>query len=141
MKTVLNLSLSICAFLLVSCVSPIVKRIENNPQIYANLSEQHKTMVARGEITEGMSKQAVFIAWGRPDHGVKSSHGGKAYEHWSYSGYQAVQGTSFGFGMGYMGCGYYEPSLYYEPTVTYLPYEARRVEFLNSKVTSWSTAR
>lgn len=141
MKIALYLSLSICALLLASCTSPIVKRIEHNPQIYAALSEQHKAMVSKGEIAEGMSKPAVFIAWGRPDHGTMRSQNGKTYERWSYSGYEVVQGTSMGFDMGYSGCGYYEPGFYYGPTVTYLPYEARRVEFLNSKVSSWSTAR
>ncbi|MEY4484926.1 MAG: hypothetical protein RL693_2378, partial [Verrucomicrobiota bacterium] len=138
MKRLFTFSLSAIALLLVSCTSPIVKRIEHNPQIYAALSDQHKSMVSRGEISEGMTKQAVFIAWGRPDRGSKGSQNGKAYERWSYSGYEAVQGTSMGVGMGYWGYGYYEPGFYYAPTVTYLPYEARRVEFLNNKVTAWS---
>lgn len=141
MKTVLTLLLSASALLLASCTSPIVKRIEHNPAIYAALSEPHKAMVSRGEITEGMSKQAVFIAWGRPDRGSKGSQNGKAYERWSYSGYEAVHGTSLGMGMGYWGYGCYDPGFYYAPTVTYLPYEARRVEFLNNKVTAWSTTR
>lgn len=141
MKSVLTLSLSAIALLLASCTSPIVKRIEHNPEIYAALSEPHKAMVARGEISEGMTKQAVFIAWGRPDRGSKGSQNGKAYERWSYSGYEAIHGTSVGFGPSYSGCGYYDTGFYYAPTVTYLPYEARRVEFLNSKVKAWSTAR
>lgn len=141
MKTALSLLLSASALLLASCTSPIVKRIEHNPAIYAALSESHKAMVARGEITEGMSKQAVFIAWGRPDRGSKGSQNGKVYERWSYAGYEAVHGSRMGFGPAYWGCGYYETGFYYEPTVTYLPYEARRVEFLNNKVTAWSTER
>lgn len=126
---------------LASCVSPIAKRIEHNPAIYQALSEPHKNLVRTGQIAEGMSKPAVFIAWGRPDRSTKGSKGGKSFERWSYSGYDAVHGTSLGFGYGYGGWGgpfYYDTGLFYQPTVTYVPYERKYVIFINDRVSEWS---
>lgn len=129
------------AVLMSSCASGVEKRIAHNPQIYQALTEGHKRLVSSGQVTEGMSKEAVFLAWGRPDRSSKGSKQGKSFERWSYRGYEPVHSTSFGYGYG-GGWGpygyYYHPVMVYEPTVTYLPFEARRVDFSSNKVTAWS---
>lgn len=135
--------------LLASCTSPIVKRIERNPEIYNSLSTRHKELVQQGRVEEGMSKQAVFIAWGRPDRASKGSKSGKSYEKWSYTGYDAAYTRGWGYGGypgGYWGRGYgrscyYDHAFFYEPMTTYVPYEAARVEFLSGRVSAWSTSR
>lgn len=130
---------------MVSCASPIERRIERNPGLYNALNERHKGLVARGEIEEGMSKQAVFIAWGRPDRAFKGSRNGRSLEQWSYVAYDAVPGGGWaGPGFGYYG-GWYGPSRYhydplffhYQPMIGYVPYERAKVEFSNSKVVGW----
>jgi hypothetical protein len=139
----LRLFLVALALTMASCTSPIVKRIERNPEIYNSLSTRHKEMVTLGQIEEGMSKKAVFLAWGRPDRAAQGSERGKAYERWSYAGYDPVY--TMGFGPGYWGGGwsghYYDRAFFYEPMMTYVPYEAAKVEFLNGTVTSWAKSR
>ena len=134
--------------LLASCTAPVQKRIEHNPQIYSALSERHKAMVAQRKIEEGMSKGAVFIAWGKADRIGKGSKNGKDFERWSYTGFDTVPGygaggygLGYGYGGGFYGHRYiYDPLFYYDPFVT-VPYEAGRVEFTNGKVSAWSVAK
>jgi hypothetical protein len=147
MRIIPPLLLAAAALFMVSCTSAIVKRIERNPEIYNSLSSQHKALVQQGRVEEGMTKQAVFLSWGKPDRAARGSKSGKTYERWSYAGYDPVYTTSLSYRAGYWGYhphgrGYYgyDP-FYYEPIMTYVPYEARRVEFLNGIVTSWSRSR
>jgi hypothetical protein len=144
MKSLTVLFTAAASLLLASCASPVAMRIERNPDIYNNLSERHKSLVARGEITEGMSKQAVFIAWGRPDRAFKGSRNGRALEQWSYLAYDSVPGgfVGGGYGYGYGGWygarGYcYDPFFVYQPMISYVPYERGKVEFTNAKVSAW----
>ena len=133
---------------LASCGSPIAHRIEKNPGMFAKLSDSEKALVQRGEIAEGMSKDAVFIAWGRPDRVSSGTHAGKPLERWSYKAYEAVHGTAFGVGIGggywghrpFLGGYYGYDTFYAEPTVNYVPYEARRVDFTNGRVIGWVAA-
>ena len=148
MKTIPALCSVVAVLLMASCASPIQRRIEKNPQLYSALSDRHKILVQRGEIEEGMSKPAVFLSWGRADRVATGTKHGKAYERWSYSGYEAVRATSFGMGFGYShfhgryGYDYaYGPAIYPESIVDYVPYEAARVEVLVSKVSAWSATR
>jgi hypothetical protein len=144
---VLQFLLAATALLMASCTSAIVKRIERNPDIYNSLSPHQKALVQEGRIEEGMTKKAVFLAWGKPDRAAQGSRSGKAYEKWSYAGYDPVYTTSLSYRAGYRGYHphgrgfhHYEP-FFYEPMMTYVPYEARRVEFLNGIVTAWSRSR
>jgi len=144
-KKLLFLLPAVAGLLLASCTSPIAKRIEHNPEIYNSLNARQKQLVQTGQIEEGMSKQAVFIAWGKPNRKTAGSRSGKKTERWSYAGYDTVHGSSLGigYGVGYWDGGwgypyYYEPALYYQPTVTYLPYERKWAEFTNSRVSAWS---
>jgi hypothetical protein len=141
MKTFPVLLAAAAALLLASCASPVAKRIERNPDIYNKLSERHKSLVAQGEIEEGMSKQAVFIAWGRPDRAFKGSKSGKPMEQWSYLAYDSVPGGFWGAGYGYGGWygpgHYYDPFFAYQPMISYVPYERAKVEFTNARVSAW----
>jgi hypothetical protein len=144
MKSLPALLSASLALFMVSCTSPIVKRIERNPDIYNSLSGRHQQLVQQGRIEDGMTKKAVFLALGRPDRAAQGSKSGRFYEKWSYAGYQPVHTTGFGFTGGYWGGGYgcgYGHGLMYEPMTTYVPYEAARVEFLNGIVTAWERSR
>ena len=142
MKSLTVLLTAAASLLLASCASPVAKRIERNPDIYNKLSERHKSLVARGEVEEGMSKQAVFIAWGRPDRAFKGSRNGRPMEQWSYLAYDSVSGGFVGGGYGYGGWygrhgSYYDPFFVYQPMISYVPYERAKVEFTNAKVSAW----
>lgn len=135
----------VASLLCASCTAPVVKRIERNPEIFNALSARHKDLVQQGRIEEGMTKKAVFLAWGRPDQVSQGSKSGKTYEKWGYAGYQPSYTTAMGFGYSsrfyHGGCNVYDRAFFYEPMVTYLPYEAARVEFTGGIVTAWSASR
>ena len=145
-----SIPLALCAAalaLLASCTSPVVRRIEHNPDLFKALSVRHQTMVQQGEIEEGMTKPAVFLAWGRPDRASKGSEDGRSLERWSYVGYspEYVPGAGWGARPIYYrgrGCGYggwgYDTAVFYEPMGTYVPYEAGFVVFRDGKVKAWS---
>jgi hypothetical protein len=151
MKIIPALLSAATLLLVASCTSPIVQRIERNPDIYNSLSERHKALVQQGKIEEGMTKKAVFLSWGRPDRAAQGSKNGKAYEKWSYAAYAPTYNSGFGYGPGFGGfygggSGLYGSpfcydSFFYDPMTLYVPYEARRVEFLNGIVFAWSRSR
>lgn len=148
------------AVLLSQCVATPQSRIEKNPQLYSQLGSRDREMVASGSIREGMNRDAVYLAWGRPDRVSVGTHKGRAVESWTYLGQKPVNTYSMGFGYGggwggfpYWGAG----SLGYGwgggiggwggypywgggPSVTYIPYTQAVVEFTSGRVTSWMAA-
>ncbi len=132
--------------MLAGCVSTPQRRIEANPAIYDSLNSSERGLVSRGRITEGMSTNAVFLAWGSPDLVKTSSDGGRITETWLYQGSQPVYDSysTFGYGYGYprhYGYGYdpYCPSYHYAPRVYYQSYIAGKVTFRNKRVVQWET--
>ena len=129
-------------FLMASCASPIQHRIEKNPQLFNSLSEHQKALVQQGAVEEGMSKEAVFLAWGRPDRASQGGKLGKAYERWSYAAYDPVFWGPYGPGYGWGGGPWmYDPYFYPSANVSYVPYEQRWAEFLNNRVAAWSVVK
>ena len=151
MNTRLLVPFALCALLLASCTSTVARRIEKNPEVFNALSDRQKALVQRGRIDEGMGKDAVWLAWGSANRIATGSHEGRTYERWSYTGYEPVFGTTIGFGVGggywgraapFIGDGCFADSYYYqEPTLSYVPYEARRVEFTAGRVSAWMAGR
>jgi hypothetical protein len=78
-------------------------RIKSNPQIYSSLSPADQTLVRQGQIRVGMSKAAVFLAWGNPDRirsGVRKGH---PFEAWIYTTTRTIVLPGY----------YYSPGLYF----------------------------
>lgn len=141
----------VAAFGLISCASPVEKRIARNPEIYSKLSDQDKALVNQGRIREGFTKEAVFLSWGRPDRVAEGSERGKRTEKWTYLGSQPVYtdtmgwggwggwgwGGRYGRGFGYYGA--WDPYWggYGGPMVTYVPYKAASVTFQSSRVVEY----
>ena len=117
-------------------------RIQQRPQAFEQLSDQHKELVAQGRITKGMSQDAVSLAWGSPDARAQGMRDGKNFDRWDYEGRKPV--VTHDFHGGY-GQGYYGPYRYsglgvgFGPTVTYLPYRRSSVWFFNGAVDAWET--
>jgi len=140
------------ALLLSQCVSATPqKRIERNPQLFSQLGNRDRQMVSSGVIREGMSRDAVFLAWGRPDRVTVGTTRGKEVEAWTYLRERAVRTVNFNAGFGYGGWGPYggfgpfggfgwggHPFWGGGPTVTYIPYTAGVVEFSAGRVTKWA---
>tara|TARA_R110002096_G_scaffold44229_7_gene118958 strand:- start:2584 stop:3063 length:480 start_codon:yes stop_codon:yes gene_type:complete len=146
----------IACSMLASCATGPEHRISQNPTQYANLSTRDKERVNRGQVTEGMSKDAVTLAWGRPDRVRKSSRNGKAAETWSYLGSEPVQSTSVGYNIGpysprspfydrydgYGRRGYNRVGpMNINTGVDFIPYIAKTVEFSGNRVVAWEQSR
>lgn len=152
MKTsLLRSCLALTAVLLLSqCVNSTPQsRIQRNPQLFAQLSEKDRQRVVSGVIREGMTRDAVFLAWGRPDRVSVGTSRGKETESWTYVGQQPVRTMNMNMGFGYGGWGYgglggcgpygYGGGPFWGggPSVTYIPYTAGVVEFSSGRVTRW----
>ena len=116
--------------------------------MYGSLSSAQKQAVNEGRLLEGMSKDAVYLAWGRPAAVKEGSKAGQKTEKWRYTGHQPVVSNHINFGYGY-GHGYGRGrGRYYDPfysdyghTVDYVPYTAAVVEFSKGKVLGWERER
>lgn len=147
------------AILFVQCASTPKTRIEKNPQMFSKLSAKDRQLVTHGLIREGMTRDAVFLAWGRPDAVSVGINRGRESENWTYEGQRPVRSMNMNMGFGYGGFGYggfgypgfggFGPYGYggypmwgSGTSVTYIPYTAGTADFVNGRVVSWkSTAR
>ncbi len=130
-----------CAAVLFSCQSPTpMSRASQNPVMYQMLSPEHQMLVQQGRICEGMSKDAVFLAWGNPNTPpMTGQQNGTPYEKWVYVVYDPVLMSTVGVGAGcwHGGCWYGGVG----SSTAYVPREAAWVMFQNDKVTSWESRK
>lgn len=137
-----RLPLLFMVFTVVSCSLPSPQnRIASNGGMYSKLSPAHRQLVSQGKIEEGMSKDAVYLAWGSPDRIFQGEKGGVTRERWVYTRSRPVHTTSFGLGYGtypryrrwgYDGCVYHG-----FPDTVYVPERVAAVEYVNDVVDSW----
>jgi hypothetical protein len=153
--TALVLSAACSALFLAAC-STTETRISSHPEIFQRLSENDRALVSQGKIRNGMSQEAVFLAWGAPDAKTTSVVQGRPAETWVYTAI-ASSPYPYGWGPGYYGRGYYgygyvsrhvhhrpfiRSHFYYDPfyyplsspTVTY---PERTVSFQNGRVVAY----
>jgi hypothetical protein len=142
--------LLVSAFILASCAAPVERRITQNPVMYEGLTSPQKVDVRSGKVREGMSKDAVFLAWGRPTRIHTGMKDGKALERWNYTNYEPTYNTSIGFGTGFLGWGrdngpcfwgINDPFYFGGYNMNYVPVEGKSVEFLDGKVSGFSMPR
>lgn len=131
---------ALCLLVLANCASSTpTSRIQKNPAIYDALSTKEKNLVSQGRIEKGMSKKAVFLAWGRPSTSINGSRNGVDFQRWIYTSYQPVYTNRFyggyGYGWGRYGRPYY--GMGYGPEVDYIPERRAFVEFRNERVHNW----
>jgi outer membrane protein assembly factor BamE (lipoprotein component of BamABCDE complex) len=147
MKTFLRFSLSLLTVLtLCQCATSTPQsRIERNPQIFSRLGAKDRELVTSGVIREGMTQDAVFLAWGSPDRVSAGRSRGKDIESWYYVSERPVRTFNMNMGFGYgawspywgpAGWGGY-PYWGGGPSMTYVPYTTGVVEFTSGCVTSW----
>ena len=134
--------LGLVACMFCSCqTSTPATRIHKNPAIYQQLTPEHQLLVQQGRICEGMSKDAVFLAWGNPNTPpVVGQQNGVAYEKWVYNVYQPVMVDSLTVGAGcWHGPCWGGASM--GTSTAYVPREAAWVMFQNNVVTAWESSR
>ena len=162
MKTPLFIRLCLAVIVttfFVQCSSTPKTRIEKNPQMFSKLSPHDQQLVSHGLIREGMTRDAVFLAWGRPDAVSVGVNRGRESENWTFEGQRPIRSMSMNMGYGYGGFGYGGfgyggfggfgpygyggyPMMGSSTAVTYMPYTAGTADFVGGRVVSWkSTAR
>ncbi len=139
----------IAAMIVSGCASLQEQRINKNPDKFAKLSSSHRASVTQGKVVEGMSRDAVYLAWGRPDIVRTGSRNGNSTETWAYT---LTQPASFyGPSMRYSGySGFYSrygvhPSLDYcrgagwgfGAGYQFTETISKTVEFSNDRVVAW----
>lgn len=149
MKKLLLLILPIAFLAACTPEASVNRRIEKNPEWYGELSQNQQLLVKQGRVEEGMSKNAVFLAWGPPDHVRKGRKSGSDIETWIYDDYvphiQHRIGVSYGPGWGrYGGYGYgiYDPFWglpYYGHDVHYSRTPTAKAVFRNGRVVEWQS--
>ncbi len=143
-------SVAVC---LSSCKTGPELRIEKNPQLYGKLSSKDKDRVQKGVVREGMTQEAVFLAWGRPDRVMSGGRNGRSSEKWAYFDTQPVSTVSVGFGGGfahpfYSNFGVHPrygyalgPGWGYGSGIDFVQQISKQVEFSNGRVTAWERRR
>lgn len=123
-------------------------RIAKSPEKFAALGSKEQALVQKGEISRGMSPDAVTLAWGFPNQRFEGSKDSKRTERWDYTTLRPVYTNHFGgLGYGYGGYGPYGrygySSLGYAmgPEVAYIPDRVASVWFVNHRVESWERLR
>ena len=154
------MALTFLGALLLSGCETTQDRIAQRPEAYNALSPRDKELVSRGQIRQGMSRDAVYIAWGAPNQRGPGRYRGSSTESWIYfnttAGNYYPPPFAYGYGgFGYGGFGgsylhrhrsgrlhrhiYYDP--FYDPwfyrRTSVVSYPERVVSFQNGRVISW----
>jgi len=125
-------AIATATLLLSSCSTPQT-RISENPNLYQSLSPKDQALVNQGQIRMGMSRSAVWLAWGSPDRKIVGNMGGGTTETWLYI-YYATYYPPYG-PWGYFGDPFYDPFYYsYIPSISY---PAKVVTFARGRVVSY----
>ena len=131
-----TLGLAAGALILASC-STLQTRISEHPDLYQSLSHQDQTLVSEGQIRIGMSRIAVWLAWGWPDRKIVGNVGGGPTETWLYTYYASYLCYTYcGPWDPYFGAPLYYPfcDSYFPPSV---PYPGKVVTYANGRVVSF----
>jgi hypothetical protein len=139
MKAVMMLLLLAVTFLC-GCATTIEDRKKERLTTYSQLQPEAQTLVDTGQIKVGMPKDAVYIAWGKPDQVVQSESDQGRNESWLYHDSYLVPYSYWSYGYGGWGS-YYHPYYYAPPYLMsdfYPQYYVRReVQFQNDQVKHW----
>jgi hypothetical protein len=135
------------ALVFASC-STVETRISEHPEIYQSLSARDQTLVNQGQIRDGMSRNAVWLAWGSPGRKIFGNMRGRDTETWIYVHYTTYYpyrypfygpGYEFGYNgrnFAFFGSSLYDPFFYsYIPPS--IPYPYKIVTFASGRVVSF----
>ena len=135
------LGIAAVVFILTSCSTPQT-RISDHPDFYQSLSPRDQALVSQGQIRYGMSRNAVWLAWGSPDSKVIGNMRGHSTETWvyvyyaTYPYYYYPYYGPYGPGFGFFGDPFYDP-FYYSLIPPSIPYPNKTVTFSNRRVMSF----
>jgi hypothetical protein len=98
-------SVTACTLFVGGCSTP-QSRISDHPDLYNGLPARQQQLVTQGQIAPGMSKNAVWLAWGAPEQKVNGYARGTATETWIYYTTTTYPGYGYGYPYGYGRFGY-----------------------------------
>jgi len=131
-----TLSFATGALILTSCSTPET-RISEHPDLYQSLSHKDQALVRQGQTRIGMSRTAVWLAWGSPDRKIVGNMGSGATETWLYIYYATYYPPYAPWGpWGYFGDPLYYP-FYYSYIPPSIPYPSKVVTFARGRVVSF----
>src|SRR2546430_5834407 len=115
------------ALILTSCSTPQT-RISDPTNLYQSPSARDQTLVSHGRICTGMSRNAVWLAWGSPDRKILANTHRRVTETWIYINYMTYPYYPYGYPYNDL----YDP-FYYADVAPAIPYPSRVVTFLNGR--------
>jgi hypothetical protein len=122
--------------ILTGCSTPET-RISEHPDLYQSLSHRDQALVSQGQIRIGMSRTAVWLAWGSADQKIVGNMGGGPTETWIYTYYATCPYYPYYAPWDvYFGAPLYDPFCYsWFPQS--IPYPGKVATFANARVASF----
>jgi hypothetical protein len=164
-RRIIHRALTACAVsltLFVTGCTTVQTRLAEHQEAFHAMSPSDQALVQQGKIREGMSHDAVYIAWGSPSQRIPGRFRGHIVETWIYDATAAgdyggpfLYGYPYGYGIGYgfwgghrrhlyhghryYGHHYYDP--FYDPffytSANIVRYPERTVSFDSGRVIGW----
>jgi len=100
-------------------------RISEHLDIYQRLSPRDQALVSQGQLRQGMTMDAVWLAWGTPDQKIPDNVGDRPTETWLYLRYQTPPSYGGPYYYGPFDWSYIPPKF---------PYASKGATFSNGKV-------
>jgi hypothetical protein len=131
-----TLAVATGTLVLTSCSTPQT-RISEHQDLYQSLSHRDQALVSQGQIRIGMSRTAVWLAWGAPDQKMVGNVRGNPTETWLYVYYATSYYPYYGPWDPYFGGPLYDPFFYgsFPPSI---PYPGKVVTFANGRVAAFN---
>jgi len=130
-----TLVLATGALILSSCSTPET-RISEHPDLYQSLSPRDQELVSQGQIRTGMSRTAVWLAWGSPDRKIVGNMGTGKRETWAYIYYATYPYPCYEPWDPYFGAPLYYP-FYDSDLPPSIPYPGKIVTFAQGRVVAF----
>lgn len=120
MKYLSILLTCVCLALMAGCSTPAT-RIEKNPELFNQLSQNDQQLIREGKVALGFTPEMVKLALGDPDRIFQRTDASGTSESWSYVTYEGPDGMLLYRGYWHRYYGWGDPFYPY-----YLSYPARR---------------
>jgi hypothetical protein len=120
----LRFGIAAVVFMFTACATT-GSRIAQHPEIYQRLSARDQALVSQGQIRQGMTMDAVWLAWGDPEQKIPGGMRGHPTETWVYLRYATPPSYGAPYYYGPFDWSYIPPKF---------PYPSKGVTFSNGRV-------